>query len=309
MKNILNYYYNINVDEVNEEEKGIFSFVINYTKYYFVPFLRPLEDLPILNDLANAMYNKGILCHTFILNKDNLLYTKYMDLNYCLLKINNHFDKELTLNDINNFQLNLKIKNDITALRRTDWGSLWSEKIDYFEYQIRQLGIEKKLVVNSFSYYVGLAENAIAYFNNISIFLKEEVNNLLTVCHRRIFIPNIALNFLNPISFIIDYDVRDIAEYIKSSFFSNEFDWYEIESYINNHFFTPRDSALLYTRLIYPSYYFDMYERIMNDELEENALLNIIEKVDSYEIFLKDIYDLLYKKNPIPKIDWISNKT
>lgn len=307
MKNVLNYYYNINVENVLKEG-NVYSFVLNYTKYYFVPFLRPLEDLPILNDLANEMINKGVLCHTFILNKDNLLYTKYDDENYCLLKINNNLDKEITLNEVAIFHHNLKVTDNNKKLLRTDWSTLWSEKIDYFEYQIRQLGKDKKIIVNSFSYYVGLAENAISYINNNSLNMNPNFQEMLTVCHRRLFNPNIALNFLNPISFIIDYDVRDIAEYIKTMFFSDDYDWYEIESYINNCYFTSYNSILFYARLLYPSYYFDIYEKIINEEMEERALLKVIEKADSYEIFLKDIFDLLNKKNPIPKIDWIYNK-
>lgn len=307
MKNVLNYYYNINVTDV-VKEGDVYSFDLNYTKYYFVLLLRPIEDLPHLNDLTNEMYAKGILTHTFMLNKDNLLYTVYNEQNYCLLKINNSWDKEITLNDINHFHYNLIITDTNSKLKRTDWATLWSEKIDYFEYQIRQLGIDKKIIVNSFSYYIGLAENAIAYVNNISLNLDASTNGMLTVCHRRIFNPNISLNFLNPLSYVIDYDIRDIAEYIKVMFFSNEYDWYEIENYINRQVLTPYSCAMLYARLLYPSYYFDVYEKVMNEEVEERDLLSIIENVDNYEIFLKDIYNLLSKKNPIPRIDWIMHK-
>lgn len=307
MKNVLSYYYNINAESILKEG-NICSFVLNHTKYYFVSFLRPLEDLPVLNDLANEMYNRGILCHIFIKNKDGLLYTKYDDQNYCLLKINHNLDKEITLHDITIFHYNLRVKDDKNKLLRTNWAALWSEKIDYFEYQIRQLCKEKKLIVNSFSYYVGLAENAISYINNLSLNIKPEFQDVLTVCHRRLFNPNIALNFLNPISFVIDYDVRDISEYIKTMFFSEDYDWYEIESYVNNRYLTTYSSALLYARLLYPSYYFDIYEKIINEEVEEREILSIIEKADSYEIFLKDIYDLLNKKNPLPRIEWINNK-
>lgn len=307
MKNVLNYYYNINVTDV-VKEGDVYTFDLNYTKYYFVPLLRPLEDLPLLNDLANEMFSRGILTHTFMFNKDNLLYTVYNEQHYCLLKINNNLDKEITLNDVNNFHSNLRISDTNSKLKRTDWATLWSEKIDYFEYQIRQLGIDKKIIINSFSYYIGLAENAIAYVNNISLNLTSKINGDLTVCHRRIFNPNISLNFLNPLSYVIDYDVRDIAEYIKVMFFSNEYDWYEIENYINRHIFTPYSCAMFYARLLYPSYYFDVYEKVMSEEVEERELLKIIDNVDNYEIFLKDIYDLLSKKKPIPRIDWIMNK-
>ena len=52
---------------------------------------------------------------------------------------------------------------------------------------------------------------------------------------------------------------------------------------------------MLYARLLYPSYYFDLYEKIMNNEVEEDALIDIISLVTEYEIFLKKVYVLISK--------------
>ena len=79
-----------------------------------------------------------------------------------------------------------------------------------------------------------------------------------------------------------------------------------------NHFFLiPMNLygySLLYARLMYPSFYFDLYEQIIEGTLEENALLPIINKVDDYELFLKDMYFILSQYAPIDRVEWIINK-
>ena len=42
---------------------------------------------------------------------------------------------------------------------------------------------------------------------------------LLTLCHKRVYYPTYKLNYYNPLSFIFDLRVRDIASYLKNKFF------------------------------------------------------------------------------------------
>ena len=64
---------------------------------------------------------------------------------------------------------------------------------------------------------------------------------------------------------------------------------------------------MLYARLLYPSYYFDIYEEVMNKERNEEDLVSIIKKSSAYEIFLKEAYLEITKYAPIEKIDWLIN--
>ena len=64
---------------------------------------------------------------------------------------------------------------------------------------------------------------------------------------------------------------------------------------------------MLYARLLYPSYYFDIYEQIMNKKIDEDNLLRIVNKVNLYEQFLKKAYLEISKYANIEKIDWIIN--
>ena len=65
---------------------------------------------------------------------------------------------------------------------------------------------------------------------------------------------------------------------------------------------------MLYARLLYPTYYFDIYEKIMNKSLDEEALIKIIEKNEAYETFLKESYLELTKYAPLERIEWLLKK-
>ena len=159
MKSDIEYFYNFKINELNQNN-NYYSFIYNYDNYYFVPLNRPLEDLKDLLLVSQELNNKKINTHQFIFNKDQKLVTIIDEVNYIMLKLNENPQKEIDLIDIVNFQNSLILNPEKSKLYRNDWANLWASKIDYFEYQISQIGKEKEIILNSFSYYVGLAENA-----------------------------------------------------------------------------------------------------------------------------------------------------
>ena len=62
---------------------------------------------------------------------------------------------------------------------------------------------------------------------------------------------------------------------------------------------------MLFGRLLFPSFYFDVYENIINDKVDEKEIIIVINKSNSYILFLKNIYNTIYKIYPIKKIDYI----
>lgn len=304
MKNIINYYYNLFPEEI-EEEKGSYYFFINEIKYYLVVILRPTKDLSIINEINNELQKIKISSHSIIPNKDKNLFTKFNEKNYVLMMLNANPNNLITITDFIINQEKTKIINFKNDLIRGNWEKLWSEKVDYFEYQIRELGKDKKIILNSFSYYVGLAENAISYANAARNNSKEASFYL---CHKKIYFPYTNLNYLNPLSFIFDLKVRDIAEYFKSLFFNGLNPWNEIFLYFEKVKLTTYELEMFYARLLYPSYYFDMYEKIMNNICDEQELINIIEKVSDYEDFLREIFLYLNKNDKLSKIEWLIKK-
>lgn len=305
MKSDIKYYYNLDIDTITDiGEYHIFD--IGLDRYYFCLVKRPLEDFEDLIRVNIELENKNIKVHKFIPNRDKKYITKIGEQNYVLLKIMVKEDEELDLFDIEKIQNLLVLNDQKSKLYRNNWGRLWSEKVDYFEYQISQLGKDKEIILNSFSYYIGLAENAISYINNVTENYKGEFK--LTLSHKRIYYPNYALNYYNPLSFVFDQRVRDISSYVKSAFFEGIDTLSELETYFKHNNLSNYEFRLFYARMLYPSYYFDLYEQVMNNGKEEKELLKIIDKVDEYEKFLNDIYLLITKFTIIDKIDWIGIK-
>ena len=57
--------------------------------------------------------------------------------------------------------------------------------------------------------------------------------------------------------------------------------------------------------MLFPSFYFDMYENILNEKTKEKDILKLISRSDEYVDYLKDIYIIINEKVKIPRIDWI----
>ena len=252
------------------------------------------------------MFLKGINVHEVIRNRDNSFLTKVNEYNYILFKVNN-LSEEYDIFDMVNISNKLVLNNNKSSLYRNNWGSLWSDKIDFFEYQVRELGVEKNVVKSSFSYYVGLSENAISYVNNAILKYGGVSSGRIVLSHRRVFYPNYKLNYMNPLSFVFDLEVRDVAEYLKSMFFKKDIEYCldELKSYLSIRKLNIYEYHMFYARLLYPSYYFDVYDSVMNKNVNEEELVKIVKRSNDYEKFLKKTYLEISKYVRLDKIDWI----
>jgi len=287
MKSTINYYYNLfPIDVVKQDE--FFYFWINEEKYYFVPFN---NNKIIVEKIYKKLLLERKKVNNLILNKDNSITTFYKGKEYALLMVNCIENEWVNLEDF------YCVKMEEMPI---NWSEVWTNKVDYLEYQVSQRALGKDSILNSFSYYAGLAENAIQYYNMLNI-----KDFSVGIQHKRVFSDNYEINYYNPINMLIDYDVRDIAEYIKFSFFDSKMDENKIFSYINNLNLNNIMMNLLFVRLIFPTYYFDHYEKLINNEENEIILLNIINKAKQYEEFLKYFYFYFEKKYVLFKIDWI----
>ena len=305
MKETLEYYYNLNIDNL-EELDGKYHFKIENQDFFFVFYNRGLEELEDIIEVCNEMFLKGINVHEVIRNRNNSFLTKVNEYNYILFRVNN-LSEEYDIFDMVNISNKLILNNNKSSLYRNNWWSLWSDKIDFFEYQVRELGIEKNVVKSSFSYYVGLAENAISYVNNAVLKYGGVSSERIVLSHRRVFFPNYRLNYMNPLSFVFDLEVRDVAEYLKAMFFKKDMEYCldELKSYLSIRKLNIYEYHMFYARLLYPSYYFDVYDSVMNKNVNEEELVKIVKRSNDYEEFLKKTYLEISKYVRLDKIDWI----
>ena len=299
MKNAINYYYNLNPTDIHQYNKQ-FKFSINEEEYVLTPYERNEDDIKHLYEISIQLFQKQIYCHQFVSNTNRSIITYINNVPYVLLRVYINNNNKIILNDIINF-INNTTTTTTNILKRDNWFKLWTEKIDYFEYQISQFGKQYPIIRESFSYFIGLAETGIMFYKNIHI----TTNNTFVIAHKRMKKDYTMFDLYNPLNFVIDLKVRDASEFFKERFFEDYDILSEITYYIKYADLTSYDCLMLFTRMLFPSFYFDIYEDIINNGQNEKELLKIINKTNDYEQFLKKLYLYLRTIITMPDIEWL----
>lgn len=298
MNNFVAYFYNIIVDKINFN-KNHYSF--NYLGYLYHLYL--INDDMDINMMVNI--NKRLLVNTLvseiIINRDNHYVSSHNGQNYILIKIYANINKKISLEEINYLANALYSEKN-----KINWAILWSNKIDYLEKLINENGKKYPLLVDSFNYFVGLAENAISYYNDINV----GNNNKYVISHKVIGFNDSVEVLYNPLNIIFDYRARDVAEYIKNSFFINNKNIYdELRNYMQYNRLTDIDVRLIVSRMLYPSFYFEMYEDILIYNQSESIILKITDQLPMFEKYLASIISFFKNYYDIPEIKWLNKKT
>ncbi|MDO4394818.1 MAG: hypothetical protein Q4C23_02410 [Mycoplasmatota bacterium] len=297
MKNFIEYFYNMRIDKIKYEDKS-YSFVYNgylykmyiYDNYGNVNFLLEVNKKLIGNTLMSEI----------ISNRNGEIISINNNIPYILIRIYANGNKVISLEEIS-YLANSLYKDKI----QINWGNLWSRKIDYLEDLINENGKKYPIIVDSFNYFVGMAENAISYYNNIVL----ENDYKYVVSHKVIRFDDTVEALYNPLNIIFDYRVRDVAEYLKNSFFRNNYNvYYELDNYLKNSNLSLSEVKLLVARLLYPSFYFDMYEDIIIDGKEEKIILEVVTRLNEYEIYLSQIIDYLRKVYGVDDVLWLKKR-
>lgn len=298
MRNAINYYYNLYPINVYQSDK-LCKFSIDNTDYCLLQYNYDEKNLNNIFEIHNLLRQYNIYCHQIVKNNYQELITNISNKNYVLLKLSKFNDEKLSINSVLYYPYTTSRLHLEKIYTWNNWRNLWIEKVDYFEYQVSNFKKKYPLIQHTSNYYIGMAENAIQLLLN----LENELE--LCISHRRIKKDYTLFDLYNPLEFIIDLKVRDVVEYFKERFFYDEVNFEDIEYYINNNLFNTNEAILFFSRFLYPSYYFDVCNEIIYDNVDEKKLFEIISKIEDYEHFLKNIFYTLKSKFEIPEIEWI----
>lgn len=297
MKNALIYFYNIfleDIDKIND------NYYFKYQNNDFVihKYTRNIDEIISIYNLNKEMLQNNIITYEIILTKENNILF-YEDNNYyVLMKLPNIKNRLITINDILSF--NYVPKNNYNLIDKSMWNNNWEKKIDYIEYQFSQMSKKYKNISKGINYYIGIWENAISYYNdNVSI--KQEVK---FVCHKRLEVNTDLLEFLNPLNFVIDYKERDLGDYLKSYIINEKYTFDKLKSILNTLSHDKNDVSRFISRIMFPSFYFDLYEKIIINEEDDKEILFLYNKINNYEEFLKFVFKY-YKTLGIPYLTWL----
>ena len=287
MNGFIEYFYNLNnITTMQKENSYIFNYK-NYT-YSFSILERTPEEL---YEIARFTSQYSFL-DVIIKNKDNKLVTKIYDKMYILTKKNNYSDNLLT------YILEPKyVINFDSILDKSNWVELWSRKIDNIEYQLSHIINKFPLLCNSVNYYIGLAENGISYIRKISGEISKK-----TISHIRISDDGIS----NLQNIIIDNEARDISEYLKYIFIVKRKEYRELaRKVLQVGRFNSNTLMYIYGRMFFLTFFFDQYDRIINNSAKEQEIESIVNRAEEYEDYIIYIYELISMTKKIPNVDWI----
>lgn len=305
MKNYINYYYHFYVTDIRLcRDKYFFSY--NNDKYMFCectgikPYINSIYKLSKQLNYYNKYY------HEMVYNKDYLLVTTIQNKEYVMLKLSKVVDDKISIYDIKGKDY-INVSKDFDLLLKFHWIDYWENKIDYFENIIMTKKSEYYIYLDSFYYYVGLAENAVIYIKEAITNIEENYSNDFVASHRRFTTDMSLIDFYNPILLIIDHRSRDVAEFLKYSFLNNDYDINTIREYLKKYNLNRLGAHLLFGRLLFPSFYFDCLEGIINGK-KSNTIYMLETSIKNYNMFLNDIFEILSNWFQMQEISWLKIK-
>lgn len=273
-----------------------------------MPFSRALEEGNAIYTLNAELIQLSYPFHHIIRNKDGQMITFVQEVPYILLQIVLKENRKIELTDLITPIHFMMQHQKLQTIIRSDWIHLWTKKIDYFEYQIQHLQKKYLPLTDSLAYFIGLGENAISYVQNTLLEMPRDKSDGLVVAHRRINVTDDLYEFYNPLSLVLDHQARDIAEYLKSLFYYDCYTIEELQQYFQRIQLSSFGYRLLYGRLLFPSFYFDLYDKMINGYENQEQLNTIIKRIPEYERFLYDIYRILKNYTNLPPVAWLIKK-
>ncbi|WP_181832945.1 spore coat putative kinase YutH [Bacillus taeanensis] len=210
------------------------------------------------------------------------------------------------------------------------WNKRWETRIDQLEHWLTEevSKQEKKAVfdevcLQSFSYFQGLAENAIQYFVDTQIEQGWIQGQDLTIAHHRfheqswLFIPQLNQRLKLPFHWLIDHPMRDLAEYIRPTLLkANSFDksMRMIHRYTKRSPLTSKEYRLLFSRLLFPLYYVEYIEGYYSSKEDKQKqwyakkMNELLERTGEMEEALKKLQHHFSQLTSLPKVEWLTKK-
>lgn len=275
-------------------------------------------------------YNYDLRCDDLtILN--NLLYFKYLDKFYIISNFNRdevEFEKVLNYLISNNLKF-LKVvmnkkgsyisefngkkyvvmesdcENEIIDFpicigglinENNYWNVIWENRVVQLEKHKSELSLNKDIFY-ILNYYIGLIE--ICIYNYNLLIRKYGQKNGLSIQHNRIEFPMYSFSYYNPVNYLFDFEFRDFAEYLKMRFFYSDFSTDEAISVIDNYNFDNFSINMFFVRLIYPTYFLELYDMQNKNNVYSDLFYDLLKKSSQYENFILKLIAAMSSKYEI----------
>jgi spore coat protein YutH len=311
---------------------GIYEgFWIRNKVYILIPISgRKEEELSEIKKLSDYMIAQGdMMVTSFVPTIQGYYVSKLKGQDYILLKCNRHGTrawegegKELAYFHFRGKQFSDKVEQ---LNRIGQWKMLWETRLDQLErfWQSKVInhptGSFDTLFISSFPYFLGLTENAIQYIIDTELDDQPKAFDGATICYQK-YSCHTSRDYQRvkvPFQWVYDHPGRDIAEWIRSSFFEKKEEG-EIIRFLNEYEQVNTLSSfawrLMYARLLCPLHYFEEVEGYYSvedgeqREKREKRLQEIVDNAKEYQRFLGDFYEMIklpIERLKIRQVDWL----
>lgn len=301
--------------------------------YTLVPILN--KDEEELNELAQLVEHLANIgdhqVSNFLETKDGNIRTEVEDRVYCVLV--NKKVRSFTAKNIGRKLGKFHHRGRIVPFgvekinRMGKWKSLWENRIDQMEkfwgtmlYKQPESDFDQ-LFLESFPYYMGIAENAIQYLVDTELDDEPSAIDSGTVCHVRFKRETWMGEYYikNPFDWVFDHGGRDLAEWTRERYFRNIKTYHrDVKNFYDEYQsvlpLSPFSWRLVYARLIFPLHYVECVENYYSAQFEADRLM-LEDQMKKYlnqsrdsEEFLRSFFENIEvptKKMKIPAINWL----
>lgn len=176
------------------------------------------------------------------------------------------------------------------------WNEIWENRVVQLEKHKSELSLNKDIFY-ILNYYIGLIE--ICIYNYNLLIRKYGQKNGLSIQHNRIEFPMYSFSYYNPVYYLFDFEFRDFAEYLKMRFFYSDFSTDEAISVIDNYNFDNFSINMFFVRLIYPTYFLELYDMQNKNDVYSDLFYDLLKKSSQYENFILKLITAMSSKYEI----------
>lgn len=176
------------------------------------------------------------------------------------------------------------------------WNEIWENRVVQLEKHKSELSLNKDIFY-ILNYYIGLIE--ICIYNYNLLIRKYGQKNGLSIQHNRIEFPMYSFSYYNPVNYLFDFEFRDFAEYLKMRFFYSDFSTDEAISVIDNYNFDNFSINMFFVRLIYPTYFLELYDMQNKNNVYSDLFYDLLKKSSQYENFILKLITTMSSKYEI----------
>lgn len=281
MKEFIEYNYDLRCDDLAILNNLLYF--KNLDKFYIISNFN--RDEVEFEKVLNYLISNNLKSLKVVMNKNGSYISEFNGKKYVVME-----------SDCENEIIDFPICIGGLINENNYWNEIWENRVVQLEKHKSELSLNKDIFY-ILNYYIGLIE--ICIYNYNLLIRKYGQKNGLSIQHNRIEFPIYSFSYYNPVNYLFDFEFRDFAEYLKMRFFYSDFSTDEAISVIDNYNFDNFSINMFFVRLIYPTYFLELYDMQNKNNVYSDLFYDLLKKSSQYENFILKLITAMSSKYEI----------